>query len=74
MGTRTDDEDMERRRRLARFYARRERYQREFRKMGMMNIYFEVRRIEADLNIRFDRRRFFEEVNNPSKCLIIEDT
>ena len=39
----------------------------------MVNIYIEVKRIEAYLNIRFDRRRFFEEVDNPSKCLIIED-
>ena len=68
-----NEEDSERRKRLARFYARRERYEKAFRAMGMMPIYYEVTEMEKKLAIRFDRKKFFDEVRNPKKCIIIEN-
>lgn len=69
--TTINDEDSERRQRIARFYARRERYQKAFHEMGMLPIYWEVKKMEANLHIYFDRNKFFDEVRNPVKCLII---
>ena len=68
-----NEEDSERRQRIARFYARRELYRKHFHEMGMDNIFYYVRTIESYFQIRFNKKQFFDEVNNPSKCLIIED-
>lgn len=67
-----DEDDSERRQRLARFYARRERFQKAFLELGLASILDNVVTTENKLGISFNKNKFFDEVRNPEKCLIID--
>lgn len=69
--SRKDIEEEEEKKRLARFYTRRERYQQAFRDLGLIPLWEEVRKMERKLNIHFDKDLFWSEVNNPHLCTII---
>lgn len=58
---------------LAIHYKRMRKYQKAFKDAKLDILCYEIKKIEVNLDIYFDKEKFFNEVRNPRLCLILDE-